>query len=77
MICDDVKRVMYFFLDDSLGDGKRRSIELHLHDCPDCEVRITVHRKLRTFLRSRLAPMTAPESLRIRVSQSLRTHAAD
>lgn len=77
MLCDDVKRVMYFFLDGSLGDSKRQTIEIHLHDCPDCEVRIIVHRKLRSFLRKRLSPITAPDTLRIRLSQSLRTVAAD
>jgi mycothiol system anti-sigma-R factor len=77
MLCDDVKRVMYFFLDGSLGDSKRQTIEIHLHDCPDCEVRIIVHRKLRTFLRKRLSPITAPDTLRIRLSRSLRTVAAE
>ncbi len=77
MLCDDVKRVMYFFLDGSLGDSRRQTIEIHLHDCPDCDVRITVHRKLRSFLRKRLSPVAAPDTLRIRLSQSLRTLAAE
>ena len=76
MLCDDVKRVVYFFLDGTLSSGKHHDIELHLNDCPGCEVRISVHRRLRTFVKSRLTPMPAPESLRIRVSQSLRTSAA-
>jgi mycothiol system anti-sigma-R factor len=77
MLCDEVKRVMYFFLDGSLGDSKRQTVEIHLHDCPDCEVRITVHRKLRSFLRRRLSPKPAPDTLRIRLSQSLRTATAE
>ena len=72
MLCDDVKRVLYFFLDGSLGDHKQQSIEIHLHDCPDCETRVTIHRRMRGFLRKRLALVTAPEALRIRVVQSLR-----
>lgn len=72
MLCDDVKRVIYFFLDGSLGDSKRQSIEIHLHDCPDCETRVTIHRRLRGFFRSRLVPVSAPETLRVRVVQSLR-----
>lgn len=72
MLCDDVKRVIYFFLDGSLGDQKRQSIEIHLHDCPDCETRVTIHRRLRGFLRRRLVPVAAPETLRVRVVQSLR-----
>ncbi|HYC93753.1 MAG TPA: zf-HC2 domain-containing protein [Thermoanaerobaculia bacterium] len=73
MLCDDVKRVVYFFLDGSLSDQKRQSIEIHLHDCPDCETRVTIHRRLRGFFRRRLAPLAAPETLRVRVVQSLRT----
>ncbi|HKR66999.1 MAG TPA: zf-HC2 domain-containing protein [Thermoanaerobaculia bacterium] len=72
MLCDDVKRVVYFFLDGSLGDSKKVDLEIHLSNCPDCEVRIRVHRKLRDFVRRRLTPMSAPEHLRLRLSQSLR-----
>jgi len=77
MLCDDVKRVMYFFLDGSLGDSKRQNVEIHLHDCPDCEVHIIVHRKMRSFLRKRLSPLSAPDTLRVRVTQSLRMLAAE
>ncbi|HEX6082887.1 MAG TPA: zf-HC2 domain-containing protein [Thermoanaerobaculia bacterium] len=72
MLCDDVKRVVYFFLDGSLSDQKRQNIEIHLGDCPDCETRVTIHRRLRGFFRRRLSPLAAPETLRIRVVQSLR-----
>lgn len=73
MLCDDVKRVLYFFLDGSLGDLKRRNIEIHVSNCHDCEARITIQRRLRGFIRKRLSPMRAPETLRIRVVQALRT----
>ena len=72
MLCGDVKRVLYFFLDGSVSDQKRQTIEIHLHDCPDCETRVTIHRRLRGFLRKRLTPLAAPETLRVRVVQSLR-----
>jgi mycothiol system anti-sigma-R factor len=77
MLCDDVKRVVYFFLDGSLSNQKQHAFEIHLSDCPDCEIRIIVQRKLRTFLRRRLAPVTAPETLRIRLTRSLRAVPAD
>ena len=73
MLCDDVKRVIYFFLDGSLGDQKRHNFELHVNGCPDCEIRVIIQRRLRSFLRTRLSPVSAPEALRIRVVQSLRT----
>ena len=72
MLCDDVRRVVYFFLDGSLSDQKRQSLEIHLSTCPDCETRVTIHRRLRGFLRKRLSPMAAPETLRVRVTQALR-----
>lgn len=77
MLCDDVKRVMYFFLDGSLGDQKRHAVEIHVSDCPDCEVRIILHRKMRTFIRKRLSPVPAPETLRMRLTRSLRAVPAD
>jgi len=77
MLCDDVKRVVYFFLDGSLGHQKQHAFEIHLVNCPDCEIRIIVHRKLRSFVRRRLSPVAAPETLRVRLTQSLRSMPAD
>lgn len=74
MLCDDVRRVVYFFLDGSLGDQKRQSLEIHLSTCHDCETRVTIHRRLRGFFRKRLTPTPAPETLRVRVTQALRAH---
>ncbi|HEX8169557.1 MAG TPA: zf-HC2 domain-containing protein [Thermoanaerobaculia bacterium] len=75
MLCDDVKRVVYFFLDGSLGDRKQHEFKTHLSDCPDCETRTEVHRKLRDFVRKRLTVTGAPEHLKIRLSASLRISA--
>jgi anti-sigma factor (TIGR02949 family) len=75
MLCDDVKRVVYFFLDGSMGDRKQNEFRSHLHDCPDCETRTAAHRKLREFVRNRLRPIGAPEHLKIRLSASLHVSA--
>jgi anti-sigma factor (TIGR02949 family) len=72
MLCDDVKRFAYFFLDGSLANHKITDIEIHVSNCPDCEIRIIVHRKLRAFVRHRLSPVAAPERLRFRLSESIR-----
>lgn len=72
MLCDDVKRFAYFFLDGSLGHHKQADLEIHVSLCHDCEIRIIVHRKLRAFVRRRLTPMTAPERLRSRLAESIR-----
>ena len=77
MLCDDVKRVVYFFLDGSLGHQKQHAFEIHLSNCPDCEIRIVVSRKLRSFVRQRLSPVAAPETLRIKLTRSLRTVTVD
>jgi mycothiol system anti-sigma-R factor len=75
MLCDDVKRVVYFFLDGSLGSQKRTDLETHLGHCPDCEVRIVVQRRLREFVRARLTPLQAPDHLRVRLTETIRQYA--
>ena len=72
MLCDDVKRVVYFFLDGSLGQQKLVEFESHIEICRDCEDRTTVSRKLRHFIRRRLSPVGAPEHLKVRLTQTLR-----
>jgi mycothiol system anti-sigma-R factor len=75
MICDDVKRVAYFFLDGTLGKNQQKRISSHLGLCPECEARTTIHRRIRLFLRKRLARLSAPARLRQRLTRSLRAFA--
>lgn len=72
MLCDDVKRVVYFFLDGTLGDRSRRDFDSHLQLCPSCEARMRFHQKMRGFIRSRLNRVTAPTHLRTRLERSIR-----
>ena len=72
MLCDDVKRVVYFFLDGSLGDVKQRDFKMHLSNCRDCDERTTIQKKLRAFIRRRLGRQSAPDHLKIRLSRSIR-----
>ena len=72
MICDEVKRFAYFFLDGTLGKNRQKAISKHLGLCPDCEARTTIHRRIRLFLKKRLARLTAPSRLRQRLSRTLR-----
>ena len=72
MGCDDVKRVLYFFLDGALGENKRRVVNDHLSLCPDCERRSRVHRKLREFVRRRLGFVPASDRFKIRLTRTLR-----
>ena len=74
MLCNDVKRVVYFFLDGSLGDIKKKDFNNHLNLCRDCEARMKFHRVLRNFLLIRFDRLhvEAPERLKTRLSRSIR-----
>jgi mycothiol system anti-sigma-R factor len=72
MICDDVKRVIYFFLDGQLGDQKQQDLKGHLNLCPECDRRATISRKLRTFVQKRVARIEAPDHLKTRLTRSIR-----
>jgi anti-sigma factor RsiW len=77
MLCDDVKRVVYFFLDGTLGDRRNHDVDEHLTLCPDCAQRTAIHRRLRAFVDRRLERLCAPDRFKIRLSRSLRGIAAD
>jgi mycothiol system anti-sigma-R factor len=72
MICDDVKRVAYFFLDGNLGENKQTDFKTHVSICPECEQRLSIHRRLRIFICKRLSRESAPPSLRQRLTRSFR-----
>ena len=77
MGCDDVKRVLYFFLDGALGERKRRSVDDHLSLCPDCERRSRLHRRLRDLIQRRLARVPASDRFKVRLTRTLRVFRAD
>ena len=74
MLCRDVKRVVYFFLDGSLGEKAKTEYHNHVTACPECESRTNFHRRLRTFLQSRFSRLStaAPERFKLRLSRSIR-----
>ncbi len=75
MLCDDVKRVVYFFLDGTLDEQRQNDFSRHLNLCPECEARTIFHRRIRVFLRRRLTPVSAPDRLKQRLTRSLRAFA--
>lgn len=77
MLCDDVRRVVYFFLDGSLGDRKQQDLRSHVGLCSECERRLRVQRKLRDFVMSRLTREEAPPRLRNRLTRSIRAFRAE
>ena len=72
MLCDDVKRTIYFFLDGSLAETKQHDFTAHIRLCPDCETRTKVHERLRIFIIRRLRPESAPERLKQRLARTFR-----
>ena len=72
MLCDDVKRVLYFFLDGSLGERKQTDLKTHISICPECERREAIQRRLREFVQRRLARIEAPDRLKARLHRSVR-----
>lgn len=74
MICRDVKRVVYFFLDGSLGPNKKQDFDKHLKLCPDCDARTKLHERLREFLKRRVTKLSsaAPDHLKTRLTRSIR-----
>jgi mycothiol system anti-sigma-R factor len=74
MLCRDVKRVVYFFLDGSMTENKQKDVNSHLSLCPDCEARLRIQKRLRSFTQSRFAKLaaTAPERLKTRLERSIR-----
>ena len=72
MGCDDVRRVIYFFLDDSLGENKKQDIGKHLNICPECGQRARISKRIRDFFRRRMQRMNAPERFKTRLTRSIR-----
>ena len=72
MGCDDVRRVIYFFLDDSLGETKKHDVDKHLNDCPDCGRRARISKRIREFFQRRIQRDSAPERFKVRLTRSIR-----
>jgi len=75
MLCKEVKRVVYFFLDGTLDAGRKRDFSKHLKQCPECDSRITISKRIRIFIKKRLSRVSAPARLKQRLSRSLRAFA--
>lgn len=72
MICNEIRRLAYFYLDGTVASEKAARMESHVERCPDCGTRLTIHRRLREVIRLHLGPIPAPKALRDRVQQACR-----
>ena len=77
MGCQDVRRVIYFFLDGSLSEHRSHDLTDHFRLCPDCDGRRQIHKRLRDFVHRRLARVAASERFKLRLERSLRSLHAD
>jgi mycothiol system anti-sigma-R factor len=67
MLCDDVKRFVYFYLDGQLGKQKASDFDSHIGACRHCDDRLTIHKRLRSFITRHLTGEPVPDRLRERI----------
>lgn len=72
MVCQEIQRLAYFYLDGTVGAAKAAHIEIHVEFCPDCGVRFAIQRRVREIVRTSLQPLPAPQHLRDRVRMTCR-----
>jgi len=77
MGCEDVRRVIYFFLDDSLAETKKQDVGKHLNVCPDCGQRARISKRIRDFFRRWMQRISAPDRFKTRLTRSIRAIRVD
>lgn len=76
MVCDEIKRVIYFFLDGQLGERTGSDFKIHIGLCHDCDDRVLIQRRLRTFIFARLPRQSAPPHLTERLHKAVASGSA-
>ncbi|MBI2215558.1 MAG: zf-HC2 domain-containing protein [Acidobacteria bacterium] len=71
MVCGELKHLVYFYLDGTVGKVKSDEFRLHIDVCEECARYVGVEERLRRFLRSRLRPRSAPDGLRERIHDAV------
>lgn len=74
--CEEALAELYTFLDGELTDDKRHAIAGHLESCNPCVEIFDFEAELRIVISTR-ATEAVPESLRLRISQTLTTLSFD
>ena len=74
MLCRDVKRAVYQFLDGQLGETRKNDFDSHLRLCPTCDTRTKLQERLRQFVLQRVDRLnvSAPDRLKTRLTRSIR-----
>lgn len=71
MVCSELKHLVYFYLDGTVGSSKADEFRAHVDACEDCARYVSVEERLRRFLRSRLGRRCAPDRLRDRIHDAV------
>ena len=71
--CGSVLRDVWLFLDDELDPEKRSAVEAHLDGCSPCLEEANLDQKLKALLHSKCGGDRAPEQLRARLVERLRS----
>jgi len=71
--CASVLRDVWLFLDDELDPANRAAVEAHLDGCSPCLEEANLDQKLKALLHSKCGGDRAPEELRARVVERLRS----
>jgi anti-sigma factor (TIGR02949 family) len=77
MLCDDVKRRVYFFLDGQLGANNQQDYSQHISLCPECDARTKISVRLRFFFRHRMTSVEAPAHLKRRIERTIRAFSTE
>jgi len=71
--CAGVLRDVWLFLDDELDPDNRAAVEAHLDGCSPCLEEANLDQKLKALLHSKCGGDRAPEELRVRLTERLRS----
>ncbi|MGB2757589.1 MAG: mycothiol system anti-sigma-R factor [Acidimicrobiia bacterium] len=70
MDCEETNEHLQLLLDGELGSFRHRSVVRHLKSCPPCSEEVSFEYEFRQVIARKCAE-EAPESLRLRIEQSL------
>jgi mycothiol system anti-sigma-R factor len=72
MDCNGVKRVLFLYFDNEMGEAVQVDLQHHISVCPVCAKEYHAVRKTVALVRRRCSRVRAPESLRQRILSTLR-----
>jgi mycothiol system anti-sigma-R factor len=73
MNCEEANQFLDAYLDGELEPGKRRELEQHLNDCPECRELLEQQRQFRVFFTANAPRYKAPSELKASVVARVRT----